>query len=56
MIELLLSVGLTCSESQHIINNIKKYGIRGDAPSAQIQELIDVVKKDNPECSYERSE
>jgi hypothetical protein len=56
MIEFMLAAGLTCADSKHIISNMKQFGERNAEPPAFIQELIDVVKDDNPECFNERSE
>tara|TARA_B100001287_G_scaffold66085_1_gene53978 strand:- start:4487 stop:4654 length:168 start_codon:yes stop_codon:yes gene_type:complete len=53
MIEFLLAAGFTCTQSQEIIANIEKYGLAGDISAVHIQELIDVVKDDNPKCFKE---
>jgi len=53
MIEFLLAAGFTCTQSQEIIANIEKYGLAGDLSADHIQELIDVVKDDNPKCFKE---
>ena len=55
MIEFLLASGLSCSSSQELLNRVNEYALRGDMPAAHIQEVIDVIKEDNPECFNEGS-
>ena len=50
MIEFLLASGLSCSSSQELLNRVNEYALRGNMPAEQIQEVIDVIKEDNPEC------
>ena len=50
MIELLLASGLSCTSSQELLNRVNEYALRGNMPAEQIQEVIDVIKEDNPEC------
>ena len=50
MIEFLLVSGLSCSSSQELLNRVNEYALRGNMPAEQIQEVIDVIKEDNPEC------
>ena len=56
MIELLLASGLSCMDSQELLNRVNEYALRGNMPAAHIQEVIDVIKEDNQECFNERSE
>ena len=56
MIELLLASGLSCASSQELLNRVNEYSLRTDMPAAHIQEVIDVIKEDNPECFNEGSE
>ena len=50
MLEFLLASGLSCSSSQELLNRVNEYALRGNMPAEQIQEVIDVMKEDNPEC------
>ena len=52
MIEFFLASGLSCSSSQELLNRVNEYALRGDMPAAHIQEVIDVIKEDNPECEF----
>ena len=56
MIELLLASGLSCAGSQELVNRVNAYALKGLMPRDQIQEVIDVIKEDNPECFNEGSE
>ena len=56
MIELLLASGLSCASSQELLNRVNEYAKRGNMPAEYIQEVIDVIKEDNPECFNEGSE
>ena len=56
MIELLLASGLSCASSQELLNRVSEYALRGTMPEEHIQEVIDVIKEDNPECFNEGSE
>jgi len=56
MIELLLASGLSCMDSQELLNRVNEYALRGNMPAAHIQEVIDVIKEDNQECFNEGSE
>ena len=56
MIELLLASGLSCASSQELVNRVNAYALKNTMPAAQIQEVIDVIKEDNPECFNEGSE
>ena len=53
MIELLLASGLSCPSSLELLNRVNEYSLRSDMPAAYIQEVIDVIKEDNPECFNE---
>ena len=55
MIELLLATGLSCASSQELIDRVNAYALKGFMPKDQIQEVIDVIKEDNPECFNEGS-
>ena len=55
MIELLLASGLSCASSLELLNRVNEYSLRSDMPAAYIQEVIDVIKEDNPECFNEGS-
>jgi len=55
MIELLLATGLSCASSQELIDRVNAYALRNTMPAAHIQEIIDVIKEDNPECFNEGS-
>jgi hypothetical protein len=52
MLEFLLASALSCESSQRLIDRVNVYSLRGDMPAEQIQEVIDVIKKDNPECEF----
>ena len=52
MLEFLLASALSCASSQRLIDRVNVYSLRGDMPAEQIQEVIDVIKKDNPECEF----
>ena len=52
MIELLLATGLSCASSQELIDRVNAYASKGNMPAEQIQEVIDVIKEDNPECEF----
>ena len=56
MIELLLASGLSCAGSQELLNRVNEYAKRGTMSAEHIQEVIDVIKEDNPECFNEGSE
>ena len=56
MIELLLASGLSCASSQELLNRVNEYAKKGIMPMEHIQEVIDVIKEDNPECFNEGSE
>ena len=56
MIELLLASGLSCASSQELVNRVNAYALKGLMPNDQIQEVIEVIKEDNPECFNEGSE
>ena len=56
MIELLLASGLSCVDSQELLNRVNEYALKGTMPNEYIQEIIDVIKEDNPECFNEGSE
>jgi len=55
MIELLLATGLSCASSQELIDRVNAYALKGFMPKDQIQEVIEVIKEDNPECFNEGS-
>ena len=55
MIELLLASGLSCASSQELLNRVNEYARRNTTSPAYIQEVIDVIKEDNPECFNEGS-
>ena len=38
-----------------LLNRVNEYSLRTDMPAAHIQEVIDVIKEDNPECFNEGS-
>ena len=52
MIELLLASGLSCVDSQELLNRVNEYALKGTMPNEYIQEIIDVIKEDNPECKF----
>ena len=56
MIEFLLASGLSCAGSQDLVNRVNAYALKGFMPKDQIQEVIKVIKEDNPECFNEGSE
>lgn len=53
MIEFLLASGLSCSNSQELLNRVNEYARRTQSSETYIQEVIDVIKEDNPECFNE---
>ncbi len=53
MIELLLATGFSCASSQELIDRVNAYALKGFMPQEQIQEVIEVIKEDNPECFNE---
>jgi len=53
MIEFLLASGLSCSSSQELLNRVTEYARRTQSSEVYIQEVIDVIKEDNPECFNE---
>ena len=55
MIELLLASGLSCASSQELIDRVNAYALKNTMPTEHIQEVIDVIKEDNPECFNEGS-
>ena len=55
MIEFLLASGLSCSSSQELLNRVTEYARRTQSSEVYIQEVIDVIKEDNPECFNEGS-
>ena len=55
MIELLLASGLSCASSLELLNRVNEYALRNTMPAEYIQEVIDVIKEDNPECFNEGS-
>ena len=55
MIELLLATGLSCASSQELVNRVNAYALENTMPAEHIQEVIDVIKEDNPECFNEGS-
>ena len=55
MIEFLLASGLSCANSQNLLNRVNEYALKGFMPQEQIQEVIEVIKEDNPECFNEGS-
>ena len=52
MIELLLASGLSCASSQELIDRVNAYALKNTMPTDHIQEVIDVIKEDNPECEF----
>ena len=52
MIELLLASGLSCASSQELVNRVNAYALKNTMPAEHIQEVIDVIKEDNPECEF----
>ena len=52
MIEFLLASMLSCQESQNLLNRVEEYATRTQTSEAYIQEVIDVIKADNPECEF----
>ena len=56
MIELLTASMLSCASSQELLNRVNAYALRNTMPAEHIQEVIDVIKEDNPECFNEGSE
>ena len=56
MIELLLYIGLSCSQAESIIKNVDKLHLDKNFTAANVQEVIEVVKESTPECFNERPE
>ena len=54
MIELLLYSGLSCSQADSIINRVDKLHLDQNFTSANVEEVIEVVKESTPECFNER--
>ena len=52
MLEFLLASMLSCESSQNLIDRVNQYALRGNMPAEQIQEVIDAIKEDNPECEF----
>ena len=52
MLEFLLASMFSCESSQKLIDRVNQYALRGNMPAEQIQEVIDVIKEDNPECEF----
>ena len=52
MIELLAASMLSCQESQNLLNRVNEYSLRNTMPPEYIQEVIEVIKDDNPECEF----
>ena len=52
MIELLAGSMLSCQESQNLLNRVNEYASKGNMPAEHIQEVIEVIKDDNPECEF----
>ena len=52
MLEFLLASMLSCESSQRLIDRVNAYALKGHMPTEQIQEVIDVIKEDNPECEF----
>jgi cystathionine beta-lyase family protein involved in aluminum resistance len=52
MLEFLLASMLSCESSQNLIDRVNAYASKGTMPAEQIQEVIDVIKEDNPECEF----
>ena len=48
MIELLAASMLSCQESQNLLNRVNEYARRSATSPEYIQEVIDVIKEDNP--------
>ena len=38
-----------------LLNRVNEYSLRNTMPAEHIQEVIDVIKEDNPECFNEGS-
>ena len=55
MIELLAASMLSCSSSQELVNRVNEYARRTQSSETYIEEVIDVIKEDNPECFNEGS-
>ena len=55
MIELLTASMLSCASSQELIDRVNAYALKNTMPAEHIQEVIDVIKEDNPECFNEGS-
>ncbi len=52
MLEFLLASTLSCESSQKLIDRVNEYASRTQTSEAYIQEVIDVIKADNPECEF----
>ena len=52
MLEFLLVSMLSCESSQNLIDRVNEYANRTQTSEAYIQEVIDVIKEDNPECEF----
>ena len=52
MLEFLLASMFSCESSQKLIDRVNAYASKGNMPAEQIQEVIDVIKEDNPECEF----
>ena len=48
MIELLLASELSCASSQELLNRVNEYAKKNSIFRTYIQEVIDVIKEDNP--------
>ena len=53
MLEFLLASGLSCASSQELVNRVNVYALKNTMPAEHIQEIIDVIEEDNPECFNE---
>ena len=52
MLEFLLTSMLSCESSQRLLDRVNAYALKGHMPTEHIQEVIDVIKEDNPECEF----
>jgi len=52
MLEFLLASMLSCESSHNLIDRVNAYALKVHMPTEQIQEVIDVIKEDNPECEF----
>ena len=52
MLEFLLALMLSCESSQKLIDRVNAYARRSQVSEAYVQEVIDVIKEDNPECEF----